>query len=295
MSITKNITTFVYNKQSINTMKKILCLLCTLLTISSVSAQKQLSIEVLGHRGGRHEVDENTLSAFQTSYKRGIRSFETDIRLTADNELLIIHDASLKRTCGVDVNVEKSTRAELATYKSLKGNPLLFADELAAFFASRDIYYIEWEMKSNNYEGEQLKLYCDKLYNTVMPSKPKGALYIFSSFDKRAITTMKSLHPDAECMFISSKPVSDELLNTAAELGVKRLGARLSSTSRKSMEKAHKQGYIINVWPGGSVEDFQLAVALGADIACTDYPNEVLKFVKKKMKWVTPYNSLELK
>ena len=113
-------------------MKKIICILCALLTISSSYAQKQLSIEILGHRGGRYEVDENTLSAFQTSYKRGIRSFETDIRLTADNELLIIHDASLKRTCGVDVDIEKSTRAELAKYKSTKGNPLLFADQLAA-------------------------------------------------------------------------------------------------------------------------------------------------------------------
>lgn len=276
-------------------MKKIICILCTLLTISSVSAQKQLSIEILGHRGGRYEVDENTLSAFQTSYKKGIRSFETDIRLTADNELLIIHDASLKRTCGVDINVEKSTRAELATYKSLKGNPLLFADQLAAFFASRDIHYIEWEMKSNNYDQEQLKLYCDKLYNTVMPSKPAGAHYIFSSFDKRAITTMKSLHPDADCMFISSSPVSEKLLAEAAELGVKRLGARLKGTTYNAMENAHKQGYIINLWPGGSVEDFQLAVAIGADISCTDCPVEVLTFVKKKMKWVTPRNSLELK
>ena len=107
-------------------MKKIICLLCALMTIGGAFAQKQLSIEILGHRGGRYEVDENTLSAFQTSYKRGIRSFETDIRLTADNELLIIHDASLKRTCGFDVNIEKSTRAELEAYKSSKGNPLLF-------------------------------------------------------------------------------------------------------------------------------------------------------------------------
>ena len=276
-------------------MKKIICILCALLTISSAYAQKQLSIEILGHRGGRYEVDENTLSAFQTSYKRGIRSFETDIRLTADNELLIIHDASLKRTCGVDVDIEKSTRAELAKYKSTKGNPLLFADQLAAFFASRDIHYVEWEMKSNNYTEEQLKFYCDKLYNTVMPSKPAGALYIFSSFDKRAITTMKSLHPDAECMFISSTPVSEKLLAAADELGVKRLGARLKGTTYKAMEDAHKKGYIINLWPGGSIEDFQLAVALGADIACTDCPSEVLNFVKKKMKWVTPCNSLHLK
>lgn len=161
-------------------MRKIFCTLCFALAALSAMAQKQLAIEVLGHRGGRYEVDENTLSAFQIAYKNGIQSFETDIRLTADGELVISHDASLKRQCGVDVIVENTTRKELKNYKSLKGNEVLFVDELAAFFAPRNIRYIEWEMKTNSYTPEQLKVYCDKLYNAVMPSKPAGAAYIFS-------------------------------------------------------------------------------------------------------------------
>ena len=253
-------------------------------------AQKPLAIEVLGHRGGRYEVDENTLTAFQTAYKNGVHSFETDIRLTADGDLVISHDASLKRMCGVDVIVENTTRKELKSYKSLKGNEVLFVDELAAFFAPRDIRYIEWEMKTNSYTPEQLKEYCDKLYNAVMPSKPAGAAYIFSSFDTRAITTMKALHSDADCMYLTSRPVEKAVLDKAEELGVKRLGCNLGGTSRKAMKEAHKRGMIVNLWPGGSLEDFQLAVNIGADIACTDYPQAVLKFVKKKMKWVSPQN-----
>ena len=271
-------------------MKRIFYSLCLALICISASAQKQLSIEVLGHRGARHELDENTLSAFQTAYKNGVRSFETDIRLTADGDLVIMHDASLKRTCGVDVIVEESTRQQLKSYKSLKGNDVLFIDELTAFFAPRDIRYIEWEMKSKSYTPEQLKVYCDKLYKAVMPSKPASATYIFSSFDTRALETMKALHPDAECMYITSKPVEQSVFDKAAELGVKRLGCNLNGTSRKAMKEAHKRGLIINLWPGGSIEDFQLAVSLGSDIACTDYPLSVIKFVEKKMKWVKPYN-----
>lgn len=271
-------------------MRNIFFSLCFALICLSATAQKQLSIEVLGHRGARHELDENTLSAFQTAYKNGVHSFETDIRITADGDLVVMHDASLKRTCGVDVIVEESTRAELKKYKSLKGNEVLFIDELTAFFASRDIRYIEWEMKSKTYTAEQLKVYCDKLYKAVMPSKPAGATYIFSSFDTRALTTMKALHPDAECMYITSSPVEQSVFDKAAELGVKRLGCNLNGTSRKAMKEAHKRGLIVNLWPGGSLEDFQLAVSLGSDIACTDYPQAVISFVKKKMKWVKPYN-----
>lgn len=271
-------------------MKKIICSLCFAFVTLSTMAQKPHAIEVLGHRGGRYEVDENTLTAFQTAYKNGVHSFETDIRLTADGDLVISHDASLKRMCGVDVIVENTTRKELKNYKSLKGNEVLFVDELAAFFAPRDIRYIEWEMKTNSYTPEQLKVYCDKLYNAVMPSKPAGAAYIFSSFDTRAITTMKALHPDADCMYLTSRPVEKAVLDKAEELGVKRLGCNLGGTSRKAMNEAHKRGMIVNLWPGGSLEDFQLAVSLGSDIACTDYPQAVLKFVKKKMKWVSPQN-----
>lgn len=271
-------------------MKKIICSLCFAFVTLSAMAQKPLAIEVLGHRGGRYEVDENTLTAFQTAYKNGVHSFETDIRLTADGDLVISHDASLKRMCGVDVIVENTTRKELKKYKSLKGNEVLFVDELAAFFAPRDIRYIEWEMKTNSYTPEQLKEYCDKLYNAVMPSKPAGAAYIFSSFDTRAITTMKALHSDADCMYLTSRPVEKAVLDKAEELGVKRLGCNLGGTSRKAMKEAHKRGMIVNLWPGGSLEDFQLAVNIGADIACTDYPQAVLKFVKKKMKWVSPQN-----
>jgi glycerophosphoryl diester phosphodiesterase len=37
---------------------------------------------VFAHRGGAHEFEENTLAAFRGSYEKGLRGFETDIRMT---------------------------------------------------------------------------------------------------------------------------------------------------------------------------------------------------------------------
>lgn len=267
-------------------MKRFFYTLCAVVFAATAMAQEIAEIEVIGHRGGRYETDENTLSAFVESYKNGVRSYETDIRLTADNELVISHDASLKRMCSVDVDVEKSTRAELFKYKSLKGNPVLFVDQLAAFYSDKDIRYVEWEMKSNNYTPEQLELYCDKLYKTVMASKPENALYVFSSFDERAITTMLRLHPDAEGMYLTAQPVCDEVIAKAKSLNVRRLGCTINGTSRSQMKKAHEAGMLVNLWPGSNIEDFRLAQALGADIACSDVPAAVIKFAKKNMKWV---------
>ena len=52
-------------------------------------AQQAREIQVIGHRGGRYEFEENTLAAFKGSYEKGVRGYETDIRMTADGELVI--------------------------------------------------------------------------------------------------------------------------------------------------------------------------------------------------------------
>ena len=59
-------------------MRRIIFTLSALIIAASAMAQQNTSIEVLGHRGGRYEFDENTISAFEGAYKKGIHSFETD-------------------------------------------------------------------------------------------------------------------------------------------------------------------------------------------------------------------------
>lgn len=267
-------------------MKRITISLLLILIAATSMAQQATDIMVIGHRGGRAEFEENTLAAFKGSFEKGVRGYETDIRMTADEELVISHDASLKRMTGVELDVEKSTRKQIKKVKTTQGNHILFLDELVKYFEGSDIAYIEWEMKSNNYNEEQLKVYCDKAYKTVMKSKPANALYIFSSFDHRSIRTMKQLHPDAECMLIIGEPLSEKVMATARELGVKRVACNVNGTSRKDVTTAHKAGFIVNLWPGTSIEDFQLALSLGADIACTDYPVQIVEFVKEKMPWI---------
>lgn len=267
-------------------MKKLFTLLLGVMLTATSMAQQVRDIQVIGHRGGRYEFEENTLAAFKGSYEQGVRAYETDIRLTADGELVVIHDASLKHMADVDMDVEKSTRKQIEKVRTKQGNPILFVDVLADYFSKTEILYIEWEMKSNNYSEEQLKTYCDKIYQTVMSKRPATALYVFSSFDHRALRIMKERHPDAECMLITGDPVSEKTIATTKSLGLRRMACGVNGTSRAAVTQAHNEGLIINLWPGGSIEDFQLALALGADIACTDYPVKVLQFISEKMPWI---------
>ncbi|MDQ3779613.1 MAG: glycerophosphodiester phosphodiesterase, partial [Chloroflexota bacterium] len=47
---------------------------------------------IVGHRGARFEAPENTLPGFRYAVGLGLAAVEFDIRMTADEHLVVIHD-----------------------------------------------------------------------------------------------------------------------------------------------------------------------------------------------------------
>lgn len=67
------------------------------------------------HRGlhdDNQKVPENSLAAFEAAAANGY-GMELDVQLTKDKRLVVFHDATLKRVCGVDRNVMDLTYQEL--------------------------------------------------------------------------------------------------------------------------------------------------------------------------------------
>ncbi len=50
---------------------------------------------VVAHRGARTVQAENTLAAFLLALVQGADALETDLRFTADDELILFHDPTL--------------------------------------------------------------------------------------------------------------------------------------------------------------------------------------------------------
>ncbi len=63
-----------------------------------------------GLHGG--EVPENSLAAFDLACRAGY-GIELDVHVTADDKLVVFHDDTLTRMCGVDEKTESKTLAEL--------------------------------------------------------------------------------------------------------------------------------------------------------------------------------------
>jgi glycerophosphoryl diester phosphodiesterase len=55
---------------------------------------------LLGHRGARHAAPENTFAAFDLALSEGAEGIELDVRLNKSGEVIVLHDADLKRVTG---------------------------------------------------------------------------------------------------------------------------------------------------------------------------------------------------
>ncbi|HEY0192260.1 MAG TPA: glycerophosphodiester phosphodiesterase [Kofleriaceae bacterium] len=53
------------------------------------------------HRGASAERPENTMPAFERAAEVGVDALEMDVHLTRDDQLLVVHDDTAQRTCGV--------------------------------------------------------------------------------------------------------------------------------------------------------------------------------------------------
>lgn len=68
----------------------------------------------IAHRGAGKLAPENTLAAFRHGASYGYRMFEFDVKLSADGEPVLMHDATLDRTTTGSGRVDAMTLGELA-------------------------------------------------------------------------------------------------------------------------------------------------------------------------------------
>lgn len=72
--------------------------------------------EISAHRGSSVDYPENSIPAYAAAIEQGADWIELDVHQTADNVVVISHDANIKRISGADKNIWEMTYAELETY-----------------------------------------------------------------------------------------------------------------------------------------------------------------------------------
>lgn len=140
------------------------------------------------HRGLHDEtLPENSMGAFRAALENGY-GIELDVHLTSDGQLAVIHDSSLKRTAGADVEVENLTLAEAMTY-TLTGSQETIPSfrQVLDLFDGKAPMIIELKSHKGNY-GALTDRLCRELDGY------QGA-YCIESFDPRCIIHLKKHDP----------------------------------------------------------------------------------------------------
>ncbi len=98
---------------------------------------------IIGHRGAAADAPENTLAAFALALEQGADGVELDVQLCADGAPVIIHDATVDRTCNGMGRVGDLTLAELRLLTIDNDHPIPTLDDLFATFGRRTLYNVE--------------------------------------------------------------------------------------------------------------------------------------------------------
>ena len=138
--------------------------------------QSNQNIYVAAHRGWCSHYPENTMEAFIAAEKIGVDQIETDVRVTRDGELVLIHDAAVDRTTNGTGLVCEKTLAELKALDAGSYRGSQFKDcriptfiEFMEYFKDHPTMTLDLELKEYPVEGREALAYevCDRVLQMV--------------------------------------------------------------------------------------------------------------------------------
>ena len=234
---------------------------------------------IVSHRGSRAEVDDNAAEGFAKCLAAGVRGFETDVRLTKDNELVIMHDKDVARTTKGTGDIHAMTLAEVTALELKKtGYKVPSVQRVMDVFKGRKDLRVEFEMKESTKAlgKERGEIYCRKLHDMAVKTMEPGS-YVFTSFNVETLTTMKTLFPEAPIGLICGTPCTKEQVDKAVSLKCCGIAPLIEGTTKEMVDYAHEKGLCVSLWMVQNLETYKLSRSLGADTNTSDHPMRLLK------------------
>jgi glycerophosphoryl diester phosphodiesterase len=255
----------------------------------------------IAHRGARSLAPENTLAAARKGLEVGADMWELDIQMTADGELIVIHDSTLKRTSNVR-EVFPSRKPWLVHEFTLDEIRLL---DFGSWFTQQDPFgqiaagmVAESELSSYVQQqaptlGEALSFTREHSWSVNLEIKDlsgnpaphqvaKKVLalvedldmvdsVLISSYNQTYLAQIREAHPHVATAVLVSKPHPhpETLLR---QLGAQAYHPRLSGFRSADIALLHRQGCRVHVWNVNDRKTMQTLVRAGVDGIFTDFP-----------------------
>ena len=232
---------------------------------------------VLAHRGGLGDYDDNAVGGFADALARGILGAETDVRLSKDGELVVMHDATVDRTTNGTGRVDEKTIAELTALRlNRSGENVPTFRQFCEVYRGRDDVDVEIEMKEHGDEmtPERLDRYITLLHDQAEECGLVPGTYAFTSFSIPTLERFRELYPDARLGLICGE-MSEKTIAEASRLGCMRIAPEWNKTGPLVVAKAHAAGLSVNLWCSDSTFIYDTVKAWGADVSTSNIPRVI--------------------
>ncbi|RYG24062.1 hypothetical protein EON82_12045 [bacterium] len=218
---------------------------------------------VVGHRGAAAYKPENTFAAFEEGIASKAEAVECDVHLSADREIVVMHDATLDRTTTLKGKVAETP------YAAMKAVGVPSLAELTKVTKDRSVLVVEIK------EGEGIE---PMVVDHLRKEKVEDQSIVFSFHDDR-IAKIKEIAPELTSVWLLSlgqvlkgKTAVFEHLKAIGADGV---GFDYRTVTAKRVEEAHRRKLPVFVWtvpPGPQVDRLK---AMGVNFIITNHPRDV--------------------
>jgi glycerophosphoryl diester phosphodiesterase len=218
---------------------------------------------ITGHRGALGSEPENTLRSFRRAAADGCDEIELDLRVTADGELVVLHDATVDRTTDGTGAVADLSFDVLRSLDAGLGEVIPTWTETI-------------EAVSVGFQAEVKAAAAVPLLAESLKDPDLAARTLVTSSSEEILLAVRRLLPSAATgLILGRTPPVDEILarTRAASAGWALCG--IAELTEETVATLHAQDIAVTAWPVPDSDTYARAVALGVDGITTDHPDRL--------------------
>ena len=217
---------------------------------------------ITGHRGALGTEPENTLRSFRRAVADGCDEIELDLRVSADGELVIMHDATVDRTTSGSGAVEELTLAELRALDAGLGEQVPTWTETVAAIDVR----FQAEVKA--------EAAVPLLAQSLKSDRALAERTLVTSFHPEILLAVREAFPDVTTGHIFGRtPDTAEIITRTRAAGATWSLCGIAGLTPEAVADLHAAGLSVTAWPVPDPETLTKATALAADGITTDNPH----------------------
>jgi len=240
---------------------------------------------VFAHRGASAYAPENTLAAFRMAVEHGADGIELDAKLTADGQVVVIHDQTVERTTGAQGTVRDMKLADLKALDAgsffspaFAGEPVPTLEEV--FEAVGQDLLINVEI--TNYASAMDAL-PDRIADLVLQYKLQDRV-VFSSFHPLNLIRIRKRLPETPTAILTDVGFRSKVLRALArqKFAPPFVHPYFTDVSAQSMSADHRANRRVNVWTVNQPDEMLRLFKIGIDGIITDDPRLAKRVLKER-------------